>query len=74
MFTFIKTPFFYSWLSACCPAVRARGLESEGNLSRAAKGEGGEGGGYSKEDANRDEQRFALAAELFLTMLWLTNC
>lgn len=42
IFTFIKTPFFYFWLSACCPAVRARGLESEGNLSRAARGRGGE--------------------------------
>lgn len=35
-----KTPFFYFWLSACCPAERARELESEGNLSGAARREG----------------------------------
>lgn len=65
----------YFWLSACCPVKRARGLESGGNLSCAAREGGGGGeGGHSKEDTDRDEQCFALAAELFLTMLWLTNC
>lgn len=48
---------------------RARGLESEGTLSGAARREQGGRRGVFKEDTDRDEQCFALAAELFLTML-----
>lgn len=75
----IKTPqtqlffffSFYFWPTACCPTEGESG-DWKGKATSVVQPKG-RGVDFS-EASDRDEQCFALAAELFLTMLWLTNC